>query len=305
MDLYHRAPGLELYCGNARDSARYLEPGIAQTIVTSPPYFGLRDYGHPDQLGAEATVEQYVDNLVAVFASLRTILADDGVLWLNLGDSYGRGSRSIAQPPQGFERDRTGSRRPQGAKSLNMPNKSLLMVPHRVALAMAADGWTLRSEVIWHKPNPMPESVRDRPTRAHEFIFMFSKRPSYYYDADAVAEPAVRAGEYAERSGKEGRRNPRGDVTVGATRNRRDVWAVGFAPFKGAHFATFPPELVRVPILATSRPGDLVLDPFSGSGTTGMVALSEGRRYLGIDLSTDYLDLSIATRFAETSRKAS
>lgn len=303
MRLYHERPGLALWQGDAVDMAQHLAPGSVQTVVTSPPYWGLRDYGHTEQLGQEADVRDYIANLVVLLGEVRKVLADDGVLWLNLGDTYA--GRANAGPKYtGNRHDRPGRVPPRIRTTSAAPFKSLIGVPWRVALELIDDGWILRSEVIWDKPNATPESVRDRPTRSHETLFMFTKRARYYYDADAVAEPAVKAGQIippyqtrkADAQGDRMRTAPGGGMTVGETRNRRDVWRVSTVKFPGAHFATYPPELPRTCILASSRPGDLVLDPFSGSGTTGMVALEAGRRYVGVDLSTEYLDLSLETR---------
>jgi len=264
----------KIFFGDCRDILRCVShtPVKAQTCVTSPPYFGLRDYGHPGQIGLEQTPEQYVAAMVEVFRCVRDVLADDGTLWLNLGDSYG-------------------------------PGKQLLGVPWCVALALQADGWVLRQDIIWHKPNPMPESVRDRCTKAHEYLFLFSKQERYFFDSEAMKEPAVgnasgaaasfkRAGSKREQTipgqGYGTHRPEREDVAYNETRNRRSVWTVATRPYKGAHFATFPPALIEPCILAGSRPGDVVLDPFMGSGTTAAVALQHGRQYLGCELNREY-----------------
>jgi DNA modification methylase len=310
-------------------------------IVTSPPYYGLRDYGTSQweggseecdhraskatvhashvfkgmcgqcgatridhQIGLEDTPDEFITAMVNVFAEVRRVLRDDGTLWLNLGDSYA----SIAG---GY--DESGSRGATatiGAKtqsavlkgrrripSAGLKPKDLMGIPWRVALALQADGWYLRSDIIWHKPNPMPESVTDRPSKAHEYIFLLSKNEHYFYDVDAVREPQATLGERHEgRSGyrdhhpsKESRTaNERALHPLGA--NKRTVWTVATQPYDGAHFATFPPKLIEPCILAGSAPGSLVLDPFFGSGTTGMVAEKHGRRWIGFDLG--YEDLA-------------
>ncbi len=343
MSVHYADDTITLHHGNALDVAGGLEQGSAQTIVTSPPYFGLRDYDTMEQLGAEKKVADYVSNLVTLFDRLRPALADDGTLWLNLGDSYsgsgkGRNADGSVTKGGGKQDTNTGSQLGTLVKdSSGLPPKNLIGVPWRVALALQDDGWILRSDIIWAKPNPMPEPVQDRPTKSHEYLFLFAKQGSYYYDAEAISEAATVDGvtwetrkERGERSrqGTMGARGsgmasglaPRfggskyGDAETAETRtysgneyspngrrNKRDVWTVPPASFSGAHFAVFPPELIRPCILAGSRPGDTVLDPFSGSGTTGMVATQAGRKYIGIDLNAEYLDLSLRTRFAQPS----
>ena len=296
--------------GDCRETMRaWAADGVrAQMCVTSPPYFGLRDYGHPGQLGLEQTPEQYVAAMVEVFRCVWDVLADDGTLWLNIGDSYGKG-------------------------------KQLLGIPWRVALALQADGWVLRQDIIWSKPNPMPESVRDRCTKAHEYVFLLSKSDRYYFDHEAIKEPvaastvarlsqpnlanqagsdrvpgktngnmkAVRskANSFKREGSKREQAIP--GQAVGThrpdraeseydldTRNRRSVWTVATRPYKGAHFATFPPALIEPCILAGSRVNDIVLDPFMGSGTTAAVALQHGRQYLGCELNPAYQPLQDA-----------
>ncbi|HWK19794.1 MAG TPA: site-specific DNA-methyltransferase [Microbacteriaceae bacterium] len=323
--------------------SRELDPGSVQTIVTSPPYFGLRDYGVDGQLGAEQSVQEYVDRMVALFRSLRDVLADDGTLWLNLGDSYsGAGpsgasydSATTRRRAEGdgmdgkfrvskrlAERDLDYSRK-KPVPTSGIPAKNLIGVPWRVAFALQDDGWILRSDIIWAKPNPMPESVADRPTKAHEYLFLMSKSPRYYYDAEAIKEPAItgfngsefhtgKTGEHQlERASKQprfggnkyglGNDTPKSgnEYAPNGRANKRTVWSVPTVPFSEAHFAVYPPELIRPCILAGSRRGDTVLDPFSGSGTTGMVATQEGRRYIGVDLNREYLELSLRSRFAQ------
>ena len=302
-DPYYQDDLVTLHHGTAAAVAANLDPASVRTIVTSPPYFGLRDYGHEDQIGSEETLEQFIENLVATFRALRPALTADGTLWLNLGDSYaGRANAGPAYTGnhQGFEKP--SQVRPRRRTTDVAGHKNLLGVPWRVAFALQADGWILRSDVVWAKANPMPEPVSDRPTRAHEFIFLFAKSPKYFYDADAIKEPdsGRPSGNGFTRPEQISKGGPGRDEgwMPGAGRNKRDVWTVAAQPFPGAHFATYPPELIRPCILAGSERGDIVLDPFSGSGTTGMVATQEGRRYIGIDVNSDYLDLSLRTRFA-------
>ena len=289
--------------GDCRETMRrWAACGVkAQTCVTSPPYFGLRDYGHPDQLGLEQTPEQYIAAMVEVFRCVRDVLADDGTLWLNIGDSYAgyHGNKNAAYDaaPSNkggyFENQRKTLVNHNGIK-----NKDLIGIPWMLAFALRADGWFLRQDIIWSKPNPMPESVRDRCTKAHEYVFLLSKSERYFFDAEAIKEPAVTVGDtrHLRRdktadarlspSGREGNGKPQAE-----TRNRRSVWTVATRPYKGAHFATFPPALIEPCILAGSRPGDVVLDPFMGSGTTAAVALRHGRRYVGCELNPEYLPL--------------
>ena len=289
---------------------RWSEQGIkAQMCVTSPPYFGLRDYGVDGQLGLEQTPDEYVANMVDVFRAVRDVLADDGTLWLNLGDSYARTGgtdRKVSETAKvGSTRNTLEqmSDRTSKAASLGLKDKDLIGIPWRVAFALQADGWILRQDIIWHKPNPMPESVRDRCTKAHEYIFLLSKSPRYYFDSEAMKEPAIQAGRVRADSfaGRQGTAKYQvasggiGSVFTGAqTRNRRSVWTVATKPYKGAHFAVFPPALIEPCILAGSRPGDVVLDPFMGSGTTAEVAISHGRQYLGCELNEEYRHLQDA-----------
>ena len=280
----------------------------ARMCVTSPPYFGLRDYGHDGQIGLEQTPEQYIAAMVEVFRCVRDVLADDGTLWLNLGDSYGAvGGNTYAgfnkrwngTGGAGSKQDATLAGVTDRKISTSLKPKNLLGIPWRVALALQADGWILRQDIIWHKPNPMPESVRDRCTKAHEYIFLLSKSERYFFDADAVTEPVAAStverlsqptlAQQAGSSRVPGKTN--GNMkAVGNTekRNRRSVWTVATRPYKGAHFATFPPALIEPCILAGSRPGDVVLDPFMGSGTTAQVALQHDRKYLGCELNSEY-----------------
>lgn len=288
--------------GDALEVLRTLPDGIVHTCVTSPPYWGLRDYGVEGQIGLEPTPEEYVERLVEVFREVRRVLRDDGTLWLNLGDCYaGAGDR---RGGIGNEHGQRNEHKPPD-KEIGLKPKDLIGIPWRVAFALQADGWYLRSDIIWHKPNAMPESVKDRPTKAHEYIFLLAKSERYYYDADAIREP------YAENSLSRYKYQYRSDVpsskatknpAIGARagkinpnpkgRNKRTVWSVSTKPFKGAHFATFPPDLIEPCILAGCPEGGIVLDPFFGAGTTGLVALRHNRNFLGIELNADYIELA-------------
>lgn len=288
---------------DAVEGLRQIGDNTISTIVTSPPYYGLRDYGEQGQIGLEDTPEEYVERLTDVFREARRALAPDGTLWINIGDSYAT-SKGSYHPPTNT-RNRHGhaaSRVPPGYKP-----KDLIGIPWMLAFALRSDGWHLRQDIIWNKPNAMPESVRDRCTRSHEHIFLLAKRALYFFDADAIREPftaPIRAGE--RRSYKPGSAssynmdgghaaqhgnfaglplNPNG-------RNKRDVWHINTAAYKDAHFATFPKELARLCVLAGSRPGDRVLDMFCGSGTTGVVAIQEGRQFTGIDISLAYTKMA-------------
>jgi DNA modification methylase len=294
--------------GDCLGVLRTLAPGSVRCCVTSPPYFGLRDYGVAGQIGMERTPEEYVARLVGVFRETRRVLADDGTLWLVLGDSYarelGKGQHKPGDPGKQDYIITSGNGR---AASMCVPDglkpKDLIGIPWRVAFALQADGWWLRSDIIWSKPNPMPESVTDRPTKAHEYVFLLSKAERYYYDAAAIAEDAIHAGRLVLASGP-GAKNGVGqhretaagftqhDTAVGPTRNARTVWAIATQPFKGAHFAVMPSELARRCILAGSAPGDTVLDPFGGSGTVGAVAVEWQRNAVLIDLNADYCEMA-------------
>jgi DNA modification methylase len=290
-----------------------LPDASVQMCLTSPPYWGLRDYGAPGQLGLERTPEEYVQNMVAVFREVRRVLRPDGVLWLNLGDSYARepakggsgtpNGRNVAK--MGYTGDKPV---PAGLKP-----KDLVGIPWLVAFALRADGWYLRSEIIWAKPNPMPESVTDRPTKAHEQVFLLSKSESYFYDAVAIQEgfadermgnpgsykwsyandPETGLGIRGAGGGSQKLQSEGWNADGSKTgRNARSVWTIATQPYAGAHFATFPEELARRCILAGSRPQDCILDPFGGSGTTAAVAVGHGRRAIYIDLNPAYLDLA-------------
>lgn len=364
MRSYYADDATTVYCGDCRAVLDELPAESVQCVVTSPPYYGLRDYGTArweggdsecdhsyfkggngsasskqvtsagtqkyqyagkcekcgarrtdSQLGLERTPDEYVAAMVDVFRRVRRVLRRDGVVFLNLGDSYAgggvAGSSKAFAGKQGTNRGSVGmvgkAIVPNGLKP-----KDLIGIPWRVAFALQADGWWLRSDIIWHKPNPMPESVTDRPTKAHEYLFLLTKDARYYYNADAIKEDAIHAGKVVtlgEKSLSKGQANGAGiepsgngkadSVIVASKRNRRSVWTVATQPYSGAHFATFPEALVEPCVLAGSRIGDVVLDPFHGSGTTGRVAVRHNRRYVGIELNAAYIDLM---RFDDTQR---
>ena len=304
--------------GDCRQTLTQLPDASVQTCVTSPPYFGLRDYGHDGQIGLESTPEAFVSQLVDVFREVRRVLRDDGTVWLNLGDSYAAQRGGSAMPAETLaggisgrgdtvaKRGRESEFLPhRNAASLGLKHKDLIGIPWRVAFALQSDGWYLRQDIIWHKPNPMPESVRDRCTKAHEYLFLLAKSERYYYDADAIAENANPANfrvnainrSVAPGQKAQGKMDLRRGEIACETRNRRSVWTVPLQPYSGAHFATFPPALIEPCILAGSRVGDTVLDPFNGAGTTGMVSVGHGRHYIGCELNPDYVALS-RTRIA-------
>lgn len=325
---YYHDDSVTLHHGDALDVAKALADGAVDCIVTSPPYFGLRDYGEPGQYGLEASPAEYVENMRALFAELRRVLADDGTLWLNLGDTYtsqpgwGRGGSSqLLGRKHAPERDTVTHRR-------GLAPKNLFGIPWRVAFALQDDGWILRNDIIWAKPNTMPESVTDRLSSKHEHVFMLTKNRRYFFDLDAIRDPFITAREDAlswdrDEQGVPGQRpqhHPgragRPDATPpGATpqtnfgptgkrngkfhlagKNPGDVWEIATQPFPGAHFAAMPPKLAQRCVAAGCKPGGAVLDPFSGSGTTGLAAQQLGRKYVGIDLNREYLDLSLRTR---------
>lgn len=257
-----------LFEGDALQVLNTLPSQAVQCVVTSPPYWGLRDYGIEGQIGLEATLPQFINRLVAVFAEVRRVLKDDGVMWLNIGDGYTSGNRGYRAPDK-KNPARAMSVRPDTPEGLKP--KDLIGIPWRLAFALQEDGWYLRSDIVWHKPNAMPESVKDRPSRCHEYLFMFSKSERYYYDHQAIMEPAAN----------------------GARRNRRSVWSIPTQATDHAHYAVFPPALVEPCILSATRPGDFVLDPFFGSGTVGLVCQRCDRRFVGIELNPEYANLAV------------
>lgn len=273
-------PRWSVLTGDVRETLRTVPDATAQTCVTSPPYYGLRDYGAAGQIGQEQSPAEYVAAMVAVMREVRRVLRDDGTLWLNVGDSFAADRGGTTPPAETLaggsggrmaDGSRTNRGRREGynpsrdARAIGFKHKDLMGIPWRLAFALQDDGWYLRSDIVWAKPNPMPESVTDRPTRAHEYVFLLTKRARYFYDADAIREAS------------------------GA--NARDVWTIATKPYSGAHFATMPLELATRCILAGSRKGDLVLDPFGGAGTTALAALHHGREALLCELNPDYVAL--------------
>lgn len=336
---FYEADGITIFCGDAKSVLSTLPDESINCCVTSPPYFGLRDYGMAGQIGLESTPGEYVASLVAVFREVRRVLRGDGVLWLNLGDSYNAGRDG--GHPGGKAQWKPGEQKYVGRSGANVPGlkpKDLIGIPWLVAFALRADGWWLRSDIVWHKPNSMPESVTDRPTRAHEFIFLLSNSERYHYDHEAIKEPPspelvqqIEEGYngkalkdylgasvqdasatksriingYRSRIDKQrghSRRHsgfndkwdaltPTEQAACGS--NKRDVWTVAPANYKDAHFATFPPDLIKPCVLAGCPVGGVVLDPFLGSGTTAMVAVELGRKCVGIELNPDYAAMAV------------
>lgn len=312
--------------GDCLQVLQRMPDGIVNTCVTSPPYFGLRDYGHAGQIGLEPTPDEFIAKLVSVFREVRRVLREDGTLWVNMGDSYGRGARidNVNDGKRGATGN-TGHVSMTAAKAYaqggegreHLPAKNLIGIPWKLAFALQADGWILRQDIIWAKPNPMPESVTDRCTKSHEYIFLLSKSPSYYCDMGAIKEQAVGANEHdlTGRTKQRGmgdtfkrtdskRAAPIHGQAAGThredraeseypldSRNKRSVWTVSTKPYKGAHFATFPTDLIEPCILAGAPAGGVVLDPFFGSGTTGQVSQALGRKFIGIELNADYKTL--------------
>ena len=286
--------------GDCRETLKTIDTK-AQMCVTSPPYYGLRNYGGEDkQIGMEQTPEEYIEQLVDVFRSVRDVLTDDGTLWLNIGDTYYNYRSDGNYPKQTVSRtkqDLPDFSPVRGNKLHNLKSKDLIGIPWMLAFALRADGWWLRQDIIWNKPNPMPESVKDRCTKSHEYIFLLSKSKQYYYDNEAIKEPVKQ--DWGTRDRTEGKYHnkgtglqPHSGLTKSyTTKNKRSVWTVTNKPYKGAHFACFPPDLIEPCILAGSREGDIILDPFMGSGTTAMVAKKHNRNYLGCELHEDYASL--------------
>jgi len=293
---------IKILQGNCLQTLSSLEEKSVNTCVTSPPYWGLRDYGNGDQLGQEETPEKFVENLVNVFREVRRVLRDDGTVWLNLGDSYARIGGDNAGKGRHWDgrknNPNTGHNR--YAKKIGLKQKDLVGIPWRVAFALQSDGWYLRQDIIWHKPNPMPESVTDRCTKAHEYIFLLSKSQKYYYDSEAIKEDAKSEPKVIDKMGEgyqadytKGKRFSEGERVWGTeTKNKRSVWSIPVASYSEAHFATYPPELIKPCILAGCPEGGTVLDPFGGSGTTAQVASNLNRNAILCELNPEYVDIA-------------
>ena len=292
--------------GDCRDiMRRWAQEGVkAQTCVTSPPYYGLRDYGHDGQIGMEETPKEYIAAMVEVFRCVRDVLADDGTVWLNIGDSYCN-SNGFARASPEYQREGRNNmpandRKLDKLHATGLKTKDLIGIPWMLAFALRADGWYLRQDIIWHKPNPMPESVQDRCTKAHEYIFLLSKSPKYYYDIEAIKEEMIGKPHAPKNKANKNDGHLRNDVGTermekvwgeSGMANKRSVWTVTTKPYAGAHFAVFPTDLIEPCILAGTPTGGVVLDPFMGSGTTAQVAQNLGRKYIGCELNIDYKPL--------------
>ena len=295
--------------GDALEQLRAIPSEIVHTCVTSPPYYNLRDYGTEGQIGNEASVEEYINTLVRIFREVRRVLRPDGTLWVNIGDSYA--TRSGNQPPTNTRNScgHTTKKTPSGYKY-----KDMIGVPWQLAFALRADGWYLRQDIIWNKPNCMPEAVKDRCTKSHEYLFLLAKSERYYFDAQAIREPATSekgnartfrgggayTGGRAHDNSAQVKRESHGNVeNQTGHRNKRDVWTISTNGFRGAHFAVFPEKLVEPCILAGCPAGGLVLDPFMGSGTTGVVAKRLGRDFVGVEINPDYVEMAAARMASE------
>ena len=297
---------VEILAGDCRTVLAQLPEKSVNCCVTSPPYFNLRDYGKEGQIGLETSLAEYIEELVKVFEEVHRVLRDDGTLWLSLGDSYNN-FRTQMGPGQGFhDRNLRGKPSPEskGRGQSGFKEKDLMMVPARVAIALQERGWYLRSDIIWQKPNPMPESIKDRPTNSHEHVFLLSKNQSYYYDQAAIAEPVAPATvsrlnqDVANQEGSSraaGGAKTNGNMkATGSTefRNSRNVWSITTKPFKDAHFATMPVELAEKCVLAGCPEGGTVLDPFFGAGTTGLAAVKNNRNVIGVELNDEYIAIA-------------
>ena len=289
--------------GDCRDTLDAFIPKSARMCVTSPPYYGLRNYGNEDnQIGQEQTPEEYIEEMVNVFRKVREVLTDDGTLWLNIGDSYynyrpGKGQSYPKQSVSKTKQDLPDKCNKRGNKLKGLKEKDLIGIPWMLAFALRADGWYLRQDIIWHKPNPMPESVKDRCTKSHEYLFLLSKNKKYYYDNEAIKEPVKQ--DWGTRDRTKGKYHNTGSGLAPHSglsksydrKNKRSVWSITNKPYKGSHFAVFPPDLIEPCIKAGSEEGDIILDPFMGSGTTAMVSKELNRYYIGCELHEEYSEL--------------
>ena len=290
----------EIIVGDCMNVIKDIPEKSIDCCITSPPYWGLRNYDQDDQIGLEESPDEYVAKMVELFRGVHHALKDDGTLWLNLGDSYVAGATGSLGNHTGSEygfdsshkTQQEGFRRPD-KKVDGLKSKNLVGIPWRVAFALQADGWYLRQDIIWHKPNPMPESVTDRCTKAHEYIFLLTKNQKYHYDNEAIKEDALYAG--VPRGGSTNRyeqNNFGGDNKQYDTKNKRSVWSVPVKPYKIAHFATYPEDLIEPCVPAGCRQGGTILDPFAGAGTTGLVAKKNGCNFIGIELNPDYAEIA-------------
>ena len=290
--------------GNAIDRLKDLNDESVNCCVTSPPYWNLRDYGNENQIGLEETPDEFIEKLVKVFSEVKRVLKNDGTLWVNISDTYCSTSPNTMGDKlniKGVSEQRSlASRKYRPPTPTGMKPKDLVGIPWMLAFALRRNGWYLRQDIIWHKPNPMPESVKDRCTKAHEYIFLLAKSEKYYYDNSSIAEPVSYYsrfnGSQGGKSGANGDRNDKGRVSIpnksNGYKNRRSVWSVATHPYRNAHFATFPEKLIEPCILAGCPDNGIVLDPFSGSGTTGAVAIKNNKNYIGIELNPEYIELS-------------
>lgn len=286
-----------IYNLDCREGLKLLEDNSIDCCITSPPYWGLRDYGSPGQIGLEDSIDGYLEVMVEVFREVKRVLKSKGTLWLNLGDCYAGSGKGVWENPKNVKENYIPKSKHNGKSGLKP--KDLIGIPWRVAFALQDDGWYLRSDIIWNKSNAMPESVTDRPTKSHEYMFLFSKESQYYYDHEAIKEPSITKKSDKPRGSKgvlgkenEGRRLETNKPKPKETRNKRSVWTVPTAQFREAHFATFPPKLIEPCILAGCPVGGIVLDPFMGSGTTAEVAIENQRNYIGFELNQDYINIA-------------
>ena len=300
----------KILVGDVRSRLAEISDKSVQCVVTSPPYWGLRDYGNDGQIGLEQTPQEYVAEMVSVFREVWRVLSDDGVLWLNLGDSYAS-FRDGKATPDTARGENNGTLVPKGSAenrmagsfaTTNIKHKDLVGIPWRVAFALQDDGWYLRQDIIWAKPNPMPESVTDRCTKSHEYIFMLTKNSKYYFDNQAIKEPTANLGKtkikfggnkYGDSDDPKHATKSGNEYTDTGLRNKRDVWTIPTKPFKGAHFAVMPEAIIEPCVLASSRPVDTVLDPFTGSGTVGVVSLRHNRNFIGTELNPEYAQIAL------------